>query len=163
MQWTKILSAGPMLRDYPTFSASSRLARYIDPEFRRTRNKRPQPGAYQKLEDDDYLSVNSTEVKTLGQIADTYAKKFEKGQRPVAIACPTVEQYNAAANGVGLTITYNDGAEAWEFGGAIRAYKHWPKTGNESHCGVEYVRIFRGRQDLNFAVRMGNAVTYKDV
>lgn len=152
-----------MLLDEPTFDAASGLARYIHPDYRGRRNqRRPQPGAFQAREDESYLSVNSTEVETLGQIAGTYAVKFEKGRRPVAIATPKVEQYNEAASGVGLRITYNENAEAWEFGDAMKAYKHWWKEGNKSHCGVEYVQSFGDQQGFNFAVRMIGAANYRE-
>ena len=73
-----------MLRDEPTFSEASELARYVPPEWCRRKN-RPAPAAYQRKDNEKYLSVNSTEVETTNQIAEIYATKFESDTRPVAI------------------------------------------------------------------------------
>ncbi len=95
-----------MLLDEPTFVEKSELARYIPYEWR-NRNNRPAPAAYQRKDNEKYLSVNSTEVETINQIAQTYATKFESGTRPVSVACPKVANYNEAADQVGIAISFN--------------------------------------------------------
>lgn len=152
-----------MLRDKPTFKGSSGLARYI-PSDCRHRNNHPAPAAYQKKDNEDHLSVNSTEVETINQIAQTYATKFEAEMRPVAVACPKVASYSAAADKVGVTITFNRATDYWEFqegGAATVAYKHRSRENNKSHCGVEYVRIFDDPKDFRFAVRVARSAKYK--
>ncbi len=159
----KILSVDLMLRDKPTFKESCGLVRYIDLEFR-NRNNRPATGAYQRKQNEDHLSVNSDEVETINQIAQTYATQFESGIRPVAVACPKVAEYNEAAIRVGITISFNTATKNWEFkdGGApTEAYSHRKKQDNKSHCGVEYVRVFDDRDDFRYAVRLARSVTYR--
>ncbi len=153
-----------MLRDEPTFSETSELARYILPEWRKRRRNRPAPAAYQRKDNEKYLSVNSTEVETIKQIARTYATKFESGTRPVAIACPKIASYNEAAEKVGIAVSFNGTTSEWEFqegGKPAVAYRHRRSEGNKSHCGVEFVRVFDDRSDFCFAVRVARSATYK--
>jgi hypothetical protein len=154
-----------MLRDKPTFAEPSELARYIPSEWCKRKN-RPASAAYQRKDNEEYLSVNSTEVETINQIAQTYATKFESGTRPVAIACPKVASYNEAADKVGIAISFNGTTNDWEFqeGGKLAvAYKHRRSEVNNSHCGVEFVRVFDDRSDFCFAVRVARSATYKTI
>ena len=156
-----------MLRDIPTFRKASKLARYIENEFQNLRN-RPAVAAYQKKYGETYLSVNSIEVETVRQIAQFYADTIKKGPRPVAIASPTVADYNSAASDVGIMLQFNKQNNCWEFtnyGTRELAYQHRPRKNNEnkSHCGIEYVRIFNDQMDFRFATRMANAATYRNV
>lgn len=152
-----------MLIDVPKFRESSSLLRYVEPEHR-GRNNRPKVGAYRRKEDEDHLSVNSDEVETENQIAATFAAKFHGGSRPVSISGPTVADYNAAAESVGMSVSFDAAKGCWVFGrGGDRseAYKHRPKSGNRSHCGVEYIRTFDDLSDFKFAVRMARSATYR--
>lgn len=151
------------MRDKPTFGAKTKLARYIDPDFRRPQKKHPKRGAYQRKLGETYLSVNSTEVESIKQIAQIYANQFEQGSRRVGIASPTVDKYNAAAKAVGINLIYHSAKQVWEFGSSKAAYTHRSFKKNKSHCGVEYVEIFEDYQDHRFAVRMSKAATYKMV
>jgi hypothetical protein len=160
--------AGLMLRSQPLFKETSKLARYIEPDFRRTsgRTKLPKPGAYQKKLNEDHLSVNSLEVETAGQIAQTYAERFEQGRRPVAIASPNIRSFNGAAGSVGLSITFDTATGTWNFmDGGIRsaAYLHRPKNNNVSHSGVEFVRTLHDFAEFKFAVRVAKSATYRMV
>ena len=155
-----------MLLSKPTFRESTHLARYIRREYRKASGNRPKTGAFQKVPNETSLSVNSTEVETLNQIARTFAIKFEDGRRPVAISTPKISDYNKAATsrGVSVQIIFDDTAKVWkfqEFGQSALAYKHDKRTDNKSHCGIEYIRIFDDRADFNSAVRMAKAATYK--
>lgn len=150
-----------MLRKNPTFAAGCHLARYIDPEYRRSPKKPPKPGAYQRKLDETFLSVNSTEVETVSQIAQIYADKFEQGNRPVGIALPTVAKYNLVAQAVGVILTYNGAKQVWEFGASRVAYRHRPSANNNSHCGVEYTESLADFYDFRFALRMAKAATCK--
>ena len=152
-----------MLLKKPTFKESEKLARYIDPEYRNPRNL-PATGAYQRQENEDYLSVNSTEVETVRSIAQTYANIFNLGNRPVAVACPEIAAYNESAEKVGITLSFNTETGYWEFeeaGSTTFAYKHYKARTNASHCGVEYIRKFDDRADFRFAVRVAQSATYK--
>ena len=152
-----------MLHRKPAFVEGSKLTRYIHPDFRGRKN-RPKPAAYQLTENEEYLSVNSTEVQTVNQIAEVYATIFEQNRHPIAIACPTLASYNEAATGVGLEITYNDSTKCWEFrkgSGWSTAYRHWRKAGNASHCGVQYLGALSDRDGFHFAVRMHRVATYQ--
>ena len=152
-----------MLLDEPTFVEKSELARYIPSEWR-NRNNRPAPAAYQRKDNEKYLSVNSTEVETINQIAQTYATKFESGTRPVSVACPKVASYNEAADQVGIVISFDATTNNWEFqerGTLAVAYKYRRSEGNRSHCGVEYVKAFDDMSDFRFAVRIARSATYK--
>ena len=156
-----------MLRDEPTFSEVSELARYIPSEWRKRRNH-PAPAAYQRKDNEKYLSVNSTEVETINQIAQTYAARFESGTRLIAIACPTVASYNEAATSkrVGIAISFNGTTSNWEFqegGKPAVAYMHRGSDADKSHCGVEFVRIFDDSSDFWFAVRVARSATYRMV
>lgn len=154
-----------MLRDQPTFNEPSRLVRYIPPEFR-NRNNRPAVGAYQKKENEDYLSVNSDELETVNQIAQNFASQFEADNRPVAVSYPTVANYNDAAGKVGVMISFNNATQNWEFregAGLVVAYKHRSKKSNKSHCGIEYVRVFDALSDFRYAVRVARSTTYRMV
>lgn len=154
-----------MLRKKPTFKATSVLARYIYPEFRHA-NGRPATGAYQRKVNEDHLSVNSTEVETIKQIAQTYAEIFESSFRPVAVAAPIVADYNESAKKVGVTISQNSTSNDWKFQDTDElsvAYRHRGREGNRSHCGVEFVRAFSDIQDFKFAVRIKQTATYKMV
>ena len=146
----------------PKFRASDKLARYIHPEFRRANGNRPKLGAYLKSENEKYLSVNSLEIETINQVADTYAKKFETGQRPVAIAAPTVSDYNDAAHVADIEITFNSTKKIWEYNyqGSRAAYKHYRADNNISHCGVEYVEKFNKYQNFKYSRRMAMKDTY---
>lgn len=161
----RIRFVGQMLRDKPTFRGSSGLARYIPSEYR-NRKFRVATGAFQRTEDENHLSINSDEVETINQIAQTYALKFESGMRPVAVACPKLESYNDAASKAGITIVFNDVKDIWEFqeGTMVsEAYRFWSKTNNKSHCGVEYVRAFDDQSDFRFAVRISRAAKYRKI
>ena len=91
----------------PSFKERSILTRYIRREYRGRKN-RPRPGAYQLAPKEQHLSVNSREIHSLNQIAAIYANIFEDGNRPVALAQSRISDYNATANQVGVTLTYND-------------------------------------------------------
>ena len=149
----------------PRFGKRSVLCRYIDREYRK-RNNRPNPNAYRLTPNEKYLSVNSLEIHTRNQVAAIYAEKFENGNRPVALAEPTVSIYNAAASEVGVTVAYNSDAGYWHFsenGNATPAYLHHGREHNESHCGVEFVRALDDFKEFQFSVRMAKSKTYKSV
>jgi hypothetical protein len=113
----------------------------------------------------DGLSVNSLEIHTSNQIAAIYAEKFNE-KRPVAPSTPTIEDYNRAAEGVGLMIGgyYNDEPHWTNPGpnGDEPSYKHDPKTGNDSHCLVRFTRLLDEKTAFLFAVRMAYKPTYRE-
>ncbi len=149
----------------PTFKEISVLTRYIHPEFR-GKNNRPKPSAYQRSHSERYLSVNSLEIHSLKQVAAIYADIFENENRPVALTQPSVSDYNGVAGQVGVIINYNASAGYWEFHESdilTPAYLHHARVRNESHCGVEFVRVFDDFQEFRFAGRMARSKTYKFV
>ncbi len=154
-----------MLSDEPTFSNSSELVRYIPSEWCKRKNH-PASTAYQRKDNEKYLSVNSTEVETIKQIAQTYATKFESGTRPVAIACPKIASYNEAAEKVGIAVSFNGTTSEWEFQEGSKpavAYRHRRSEVNKSHCGVEFIRAFDDVSAFRFAVRVAKSATYRMV
>ena len=79
---------------------------------------------------------------------------------------PMVSNYNARAREVGVTVNYNADDGHWQFdenGIATPAYLRHLKPHNESHCGVEFVRIFDDFKEFQFSIRMVRSRTYKFV
>lgn len=149
----------------PSFRERSILARYVHVEYR-GKNNRPKPSAYRRSPGEKYLSVNSLEIHTRNQVAAIYADIFENGNRPVTLTEPMVSNYNARAREVGVTVSYNADDGHWQFdenGIATPAYLHHLKPHNESHCGVEFVRIFDDFKEFQFSIRMVRSRTYKFV
>lgn len=154
-----------MASQTPSFRERSVLSRYIDREYR-GKNNRPNPNAYRRTPNEKYLSVNSLEIQKRKQVAAIYAHIFENGNRPVAFAEPTVSNYNAAASEVGVTVDYNAHAGYWQFSenaNATPAYLHHWRENNESHCGVEFVRVLDDFKEFRFSLRMARSKTYKFV
>lgn len=147
-----------------TFREHSILTRYIRQEYRGRKKNRPKPSAYQRAPKEQHLSVNSTDIHSVRQIAAIYADIFENGNRPVALTQPRVSDYNFAADHVGLTVTYNEPKGRWEFfehNAVTPAYLHHARERNESHCGVEFVRALADFKEFQFATRMAKSKTYK--
>lgn len=150
----------------PRFRQKDRLARYIAPEHRKD-GMRAKPPAFMEGQNSkkDGLSVNSLEVESINQIAKTFSAKFnEKG--PVGISIPTIQEYNEAANHVGLQVLWSDANSRWEHQGpsAIEAsFVQDPKDGNRSHCLVKFTLALNDYNDFRFACSMARKPTYRMV
>jgi hypothetical protein len=91
---------------------------------------------------DSHLSVNSTEIESLKDIAVSYRDTFKNGMGPVAIACRKISDYNSAAGNAGIRISFCKVECKWKYNaseGIKDAYKHRPTLKSHSHCGVEYL------------------------
>ena len=137
----------------PKFPKSSRLCRHIEDEDR-ARNGRVSPSAFRRRPSESYLSVNSTEIETVKQIAAYYAAHRQGGRRPVLISDPKVSDYNNAAAQAGVSLSFDSSNGAWVFsasGAKKAAYALHRNANSPSHCGVEFVSIFDEFQDYKFA------------
>jgi len=129
------------VRPIPSFKAKSELARYVDPD-ELMKGGRVSSGAFLPNPGDPYLSVNSTEVESLHHIRAYYRTSLHKGVGPVIAACRKISDYNNAGNFAGISITFNNSNNAWEYStsqGPKPAYKHRRTPVSYSHCGVEYI------------------------
>ena len=125
----------------PSFKANKELARYVDPDELK-KGGRVSSGAFLPNPGDTYLSVNSTEVESLHDIRAYYRTTLHKSVGPVIAARRKISDYNNAGNFVGISITFSNSNNAWEYGtsqGAKPAYKHRQTPISYSHCGVEYI------------------------
>lgn len=125
----------------PSFKANNELARYVDPDELKN-GGRVSSGAFLPNPGDTYLSVNSTEVESLHDIQAYYRTTLHKGVGPVIAACRKISDYNNAGNFAGISITFSNSNNAWEYGtsqGPKPAYKHRRTPISYSHCGVEYI------------------------
>lgn len=156
----------------PTFAPNQRLARYIRPEYRQ-RTRRAKPPAFMQDPEttNDGLSVNTLEVHTDNQIAAIYREKFKAeladGAIPVAMSTPRVEDYNIAAEGVGMAIAGHYPQEPhWTNPGPDGhdepSYVLNDKPKNESHCLVRFTRLLDEAAEFRFAVRMARTPTYRE-
>jgi hypothetical protein len=112
--------------------------------------------------------VNTLELHTENQIAAIYRDKFKaehEGGIPVAMSTPRIEDYNLAAEGVGLAIQRHRAAEPhWTNAGPDgdeASYKHDPRTKNGSHRLVRFTRLLSEAAEFRFAVRMARKPTYR--
>jgi len=95
----------------------------------------PNPG-------ESYLSVNSTEIEPLNDIAVAYRGIFKNGKGPVAVVCRKVSDYNSAARNAGIRISFCKVECKWKYYTSMMikdAYKYRPTHKSYSHCGVEYL------------------------
>lgn len=130
----------------PSFAENSELARYVSEDDVKKGN-RVSSAAFIPNPGDSYLSVNSLELESMEVIASYYRKVFQDGSGKVAIACRKIYEYNSEARRVGISITFNEEGNTWEYNsnnGREKAYKHYPVTypkdkKSYSHCGVEYI------------------------
>jgi hypothetical protein len=114
-----------------------------------------------------FLSVNSTEVEALKDIANYHRLNWQDGREKVALAEHKVFDYTDAAKKAGVGIWYNQASNIWEFvdfnSKAAQAYRHRPvppntsnSLGSKSHCGVEFVRVFDQYRSTQFARRLAS-------
>jgi hypothetical protein len=149
-----------MKGENPKFSKGSELARFVDEEHRGS-NGRPSPQAFRRKDPGEELSVNTTEIHTLKQIADTYSRRVKGATRPIAISNPTVAVYNENAGKV-LKTKLRRSKERWVYTSGSDehvAYVYSPvtkekchvKVGDASHCEIAYTKHFDEKQDFEFA------------
>lgn len=149
----------------PAFKPRSFLTRYLRAEWRK-RNGRVSPAAFRLRTDEASLSVNSTEVETVPQIASYYANRWHWGERPVTLVAPMVKDYNDAASVAELTVARAATDGAWVYdrnGGQYRAYRHVPIPLSPSHCSVEFVAALDERGARRFAVSIAAKKRYKSL
>jgi hypothetical protein len=156
----------------PTFSASSRLARYIFQEHRLSGQRAAvaafEPDHIKKSEpiDNSHLSVNSTEVESLQQIADYHRQNWQDGKGKAALSIHKIFDYCDSARKSSVSLTQN-AQGVWEFvdfnSKVSEAYRHRPvmpnsnnPLGSKSHCGVEFVRAFDEYRASQFARRLAS-------
>ncbi|HEV2156362.1 hypothetical protein [Bradyrhizobium sp.] len=113
-----------------------------------------------------HLSVNSTEVESLDQIADYHRLNWQDGKGKAALCVHTVFEYCDVARKSAVAVEHNSEG-IWEFrdydGKAAEAYRHRPvmpaaknPLGSKSHCGVEFVRALDEYRATQFARRLSS-------
>jgi hypothetical protein len=151
----------------PTFGSRKELVRYID-EINRHKGNRPAPAAFIDLAPRDaknhHLSVNSTELEHVRDIADYFRALMKPSDGKVALCIHKVHAYSEAGRKAGVQLTFNKSAGRWEFKGLKNsmeaAYKYRPSLGSDvpvkskSHCGVEFARVMDYNAASKFARRL---------
>ena len=125
----------------PTFGAKKILARYVD-EANLGKQSRISSSAFMPNPGEQYLSVNSLEIESLGQVADYYRTRISSRPGTVAISCLTIMEYNRACEAGGVTIVFNKSEGRWIFqrdGATTPTYRFRPTHISKSHSGVEPV------------------------
>jgi hypothetical protein len=152
----------------PTFSAKSKLVRYVD-QINRLSGNRPAVATF--LPDppsanpaNDHLSVNSLEIETMKEIAAYHRWKWQNNAGGVALCEHKVHEYSEAGKKCGIRVAYDKSSAKWMFsaGGLKReeAYKHRPvpvhnnPLGSPSHSGVEFARALKQHKAAQFARRL---------
>jgi hypothetical protein len=155
----------------PTFSAKSKLVRYVN-EINRLSGNRPAVATF--LPDppsanpgNDHLSVNSLEVETMTEIAAYHRWKWQNNMGDVALCVHKVHEYSDAGKKSGIQVTYDKPSAKWMFAadGAKpeEAYRHRPvhihnnPLGSPSHSGVEFARALRQHKAAQFARRLSGS------
>jgi hypothetical protein len=157
----------------PTFSDDSRLARYIPEEYRLAGGRAAVP-AFEadhiknpELAATSHLSVNSTEVESLDQIAEYHRLNWQDGRGKTALTVHKLFEYSDSGRKSAVAITLNPTSAVWEFADLNQkmspAYRHRPvavgtknNLGSKSHCGVEFVRVFDEYRSSQFARRLAS-------
>ncbi len=155
----------------PNFAESSRLARYVFKEHRLAGN-RAAVAAFEPdhLKSSDpiansHLSVNSTEVESLKEIADFHRQNWQEGRGKAALSVHKIFDYCDSARKSSVPITLNGASGIWEFADydskTAPAFRYRPvkptsknSLGSKSHCGVEFVRAFDEYRSTQFARRL---------
>ena len=141
----------------PTFASNSELARWVD-EVNLGRGGRVSSAAFLPSIGETYLSVNSVELESIQKIATYYKDHFQGGAGKVAVSCLKVMDYNEAAKGAGVNLSFDKTGRKWIFthgGVSEEAYRHRPTYRlSDSHCGVETIRGMSGDAPNRFARRL---------
>lgn len=138
---------------HPTFGAKKILTRYVD-EANLGKQSRISSSAFMPNSGEQYLSVNSLEIESLGQIADYYRTRISSRPGEVAVSCLTVMEYNRACEAGGVTIVYNKSEGRWTFkrdGATAPTYRFRPTHISKSHAGVEPVCMMDSLSAHKFA------------
>lgn len=151
----------------PTFSEKSELVRYVLPVHRQG-NRYPSSAAFELSARDlqspkPYLSVNSTEVSSVGEIAQGYRRDRQGGAGEVALCIHKVARYVEAAKDAGATVSR--AAHGYEFpdAGTMTGALQWRPNRplNLSHSGVEVIRALNEAGKRAFAIRMASKPKYQ--
>lgn len=150
----------------PTFAERSELVRYVHP-IHRLRGNRPAVATFLEppsQEPKPYLSVNSLQVESLQDIAAYHRAIWQDNKGRVALSSHKVSHYTDAGRKCGIQISYDHDTFTWSFRGDganfEEAYKHHPvlrsgRPRSPSHCGVEFIRALKNRNDQDkFARQM---------
>lgn len=153
----------------PTFSAKSKLVRYVD-ELHRLSGNRPAAATF--LPDppsanpsNDHMSVNSLEVETMNQIAAYHRWNWQNNMGEVGLCVHKVHEYSDAGKKCGIAVSYNKSSAKWMFSAdrakLEEAYRHRPvkigdknPLGSPSHSGVEFARALKQHKAGQFARRL---------
>ena len=112
-----------------------------------------------------HLSVNSTEVESLKEIADFHRRNWQEGRGKAALTVHKIFDYCDSARKSNVPITLNGASGIWEFADydskTAPAFRYRPvkptsknSLGSKSHCGVEFVRAFDEYRSTQFARRL---------
>jgi hypothetical protein len=153
----------PELLASPTFGERTNLVRRIDPEHQLPGRYIDSAAFYADLGPprETYLSVNSTEIQKVRDIARRYAGTSNMAS--VAVGIFQIAVSNEAAKDSGVVVAKHS-EFAWSFddsGRAAPAYHHRGYSGNSSHCGIEFIRVMDDDTESRFARRMAKRRRYQ--
>src|SRR5713101_3483729 len=126
------------------FSGTSRLVRWIEPDYRNGKN-RFSSAAFERKPNETYLSTNCLEIESFNSILKYFRSHLQMGSGQVMAVRHSISEYNTAGQIGGVSISLDQTSNVFMFeheGTRDVAYRHHPTRWSDSHCGVEFVRSF---------------------